>query len=341
VTLLRFLLPRTAASLVTLVGVSFLIFLIARVIPGDPARIALGPTATAEQVSELRQRLGLDQPLPVQYLTYIGGVVRGDLGPSLYTNRPVTQDLAGTFPATMELVLASATLMICIGIPFGVLAARSRDRAPDQIARLVSLLGIVTPSFVWAILLMLVFAFYLEWLPVAGRLSETMSPPPHFTGLYLLDALVAGDWAAFRDAGAHLILPAIALSLAGIGQATRLTRANVAEAYSQPFVEMERAYGISEFRVATRYALRPALIPTLTVLGLDIAAKLGSAFLVESVFGWPGMARYGVQTILHKDLNGIIGTVLVIATVFLLINMAIDLLVSVLDPRIRLGERGR
>jgi peptide/nickel transport system permease protein len=341
VTLPRYLLRRGLASVVTLIGISILIFGIARVIPGDPARIALGPTATHEQVAELRQRLGLDEPLPVQYLNYVAGVLRGDLGPSLYTNRSVGLDLRETFPATFELVLVSSLLMTGIGIPLGVIAARGRDGPVDHVTRLLSLLGVVTPSFVWAIFLMLVFSYFLGWLPVAGRLSEGMTPPAPITGLYLVDSVLRGRWDAFRDALAHIVLPAVALALSGIGQAARLTRANVAEAYNSPYIEMARAYGVAERRIAMKYALKPALIPTLTILGLDIAVKLGNAFLVETVFHWPGMARYGVQTILHKDLNGIVGTVLVIAAFFLIINAIVDFVVSLLNPRIRLGAAAR
>jgi peptide/nickel transport system permease protein len=337
VSLSGYLLRRALACVVTFAGVSILIFGIARVIPGDPARIALGPMATTEQVQQLRAQLGLDQPLPVQYARYIAGVVHGDLGVSLYTNGAVARDLRTGFPATFELILVATLLMVGIGIPLGVIAARHRDGAADAVTRLGALLGVVTPSFVWAVLLMLIFSDYLGWLPIEGRLSENVAPPPTVTGLYLVDSLLAGEPHVFVDALAHIILPAIALSLASIGQTTRLTRANVAEAYASPYVEMARAYGISECRIAARYALRPALIPTLTILGLDIAAKLGNAFLVETVFGWPGMAQYGVQAILHKDLNGIVGTVLVIAAFFLVINMIVDAAVSLLDPRIRLG----
>jgi peptide/nickel transport system permease protein len=337
----RYLLGRLVFSVVTLVGVSILIFVIARIIPGDPARIALGPTASREQVAELSQRLGLDQPWSVQYLRYVGGLLHGDLGESLYTNATVAGDLAAAFPATLELVLLSALLMAGIGLPLGLLAARYRDGPADNAARLVALLGVVTPSFVWAVVLMLVFSDRLGWLPIAGRLTEGVRPPPAVTHLYLVDSLLAGDWEKFLDALRHIALPAISLALAGIGQAARLTRANVVEIYARPFIEMARAYGLPERRISLRYALRPALTPVLTVLGLDIAAKLGSAFLVESVFGWPGMARYGVQTILHKDLNGIIGTVLVISAFFLLINLCVDMVLALLDPRIRLGVYSR
>jgi peptide/nickel transport system permease protein len=332
---------RSLAALVTFIGVSILIFGIARLIPGDPARIALGPTASAEQVVELRLRLGLDQPLPVQYLRYLGGVLHGDLGESLYTNHAVALDLAETFPATFELVLVSALLMTCIGIPLGVLAARGRDGPVDHTLRLAALLGVVTPSFVWAVVFMLIFSATLGWLPIIGRISNELGPPRDWTGLFLVDSLLQGDLPRFVDALAHIALPATALALAGIGQAARLTRANMVETYGRPYIEAARAYGLSEWRIATRFALRPALSPVLTVLGLDIAAKLGNAFLVETVFNWPGMARYGVQTILHKDLNGIVGTVLVIAAFFLLVNGVIDFLVSLLDPQIRFGASRR
>jgi peptide/nickel transport system permease protein len=339
--LIRYMIRRAVAAVVTLVGVSILIFVIARVIPGDPARMALGPMASQEQVENLRQQLHLDDPLPIQYWEYIKGVLHGDLGTSLYTNGPVAQDLMQTFPATFELILASAILMITIGIPLGTLAARYRDGILDNFSRLFSLLGVVTPNFVWAVFLMLIFAFWLEVLPVAGRLSDGAPPPPHVSGLFLVDSLIAGDWGTFKDAFAHIVMPAVALSLASIGQTTRLTRANVGESYERNYIEFARAYGVREGRIAARYALRPALIPILTILGLDIAVKLGSAFLVEAVFAWPGMARYGVNVILAKDLNAIVGTVLVIATFFLLINLAIDVIVAFIDPRIRLGVRSQ
>ncbi|MCH8183393.1 MAG: ABC transporter permease [Proteobacteria bacterium] len=316
-----------------------LIFGIARVIPGDPARIALGPTATPEMVEQLRDRLHLNESLPIQYWEFVKGVGGGDLGISLYTNRAVTTDLAQFFAATFELVLVAAFLMVVIGVPLGVLAARYRDGPIDNLARIISLLGVVTPSFVWAIFLMLLFAFLLGILPTAGRLSESAVVPASVTGMMLIDSILAGEWATLWNAAIHIILPATALSLSGIGQAARLTRANVAEAYSSQYIEMARAYAYSERSIAMKYALRPAMIPTLTILGLDFAAMLGNAFLVEAVFAWPGMARYGVQTILHKDINGIVGTVLVIATFFLIVNMIIDVVVSYLNPRIRLAAR--
>jgi len=337
----RYILRRAIAAVITLFGVSVLIFFLARIMPGDPAMIALGDTATLEQVEHYRKQLGLDQPLHIQYATYVTSVARGDLGKSLFSGGNVIDDLAYTFPATLELVLFATVLMICIGIPLGVLAGRFRDGVFDNFTRVFSLTGVVTPSFVWAVFLLLIFAYYLEVLPVLGRLSEGAKPPPFVTGLYLVDSAIAGDWKLFGDAFAHIIMPGIALSLASIGQTTRMTRANVGESYDRTYVEFARAYGFRERRIATKYALRPALIPTLTILGLDIAIKFGSAFLVETVFAWPGMARYGVRVILFKDLNAIVGTVIVIGFFFIVINLIVDIIVAFVDPRIRLGARAQ
>ena len=334
----RYILRRSVAALITLFGVSVLIFFLARVMPGDPAMIALGETATLEQVAAYRERLGLNEPVLVQYSVYVASVIHGDLGDSLYSRNAVLDDLAHTFPATLELILFSTVLMISIGIPLGVLAGRFRDGFIDNFTRVFSLIGVVTPSFVWALFLLLAFAFYLDVLPVMGRLSEGIDPPPFVTGLYLVDTIVAGDWATFRDASAHIVMPGTALAMASIGQTTRMTRANVGESFDKTYIEFARAYGFNEFRTAAVYALRPALIPVLTIMGLDIAIKFGSAFLVETVFSWPGMARYGVRVILFKDLNAIVGTVTIIGFFFIVINLIVDIVVSFVDPRIRLGS---
>lgn len=337
---LLFLLRRAVLSLVVLAGLSVLIFLIARVIPGDPARIALGPLASREQVEALRRDLRLDDPLPRQYLHYLRGVVRGDFGHSLYTRRPVAEDIRELFPATFELVLAAGLLAVVVGIPLGVLAARHRDTWVDNLVRLFAFAGVVTPAFVWAILLMLLFAYALGVLPVTGRLSPGVLPPPRVTGLVTVDALLAGDLATAGDALRHLVLPAVALALAAIAQAARLTRANVLDVARRPYIETVRAFGLPERVVAFRYMLKPALIPTVTILGLDIAALLANAFLVEAVFDWPGIGRYGVQVILRKDLNAIVGTVMIVGVFFVTINFLIDVLVGYLDPRIRLSQTG-
>ncbi|MCC5975980.1 MAG: ABC transporter permease [Rubellimicrobium sp.] len=335
--LLRQILRRVGMSLLVLWGVSVLIFAIARVIPGNPARVALGPNATQDQVDALAAALYLDRNILVQYAFWLRDLMRGDLGRSLYTNRPVTQDIAEFLPATLELIFLAAMLMIVAGLPLGILAARFRGRWPDHVIRVFSLLTVSAPSFVWAVALMLAFAYFLPIFPIAGRLSEAYSIP-RVTGFLTIDTLLAGNLHAFANALRHMVLPAVALSLSGIGQAARLTRANMIETYEKPYIEMSQAYGFPEGRIARTYAFRPSLIPSLTIIGLDIAALLGNAFLVEAVFGWPGLSRYGVQVILRKDLNAIVGTVLVIAALFLIVNIIVDILTVLLNPRIRLGE---
>ncbi|MDO6966416.1 ABC transporter permease [Rhizobium alvei] len=334
----RLLAKRLGTSLIVLIGVSLLIFAIARVIPGDPARIALGPNATAEAVAALRERLHLNDSFFAQYGYFIADLFGGDLGISLYTNRPVMDDIAQFLPATLELVIVSGIMMVLFGLPLGVLSARYRGTWIDHGVRLITLLGVSAPGFVWAVILMLVFAFFLPIFPIAGRIADSYSIPS-VSGFLLIDTLLAGNMAAFVDALRHLILPAFALALSGIGQAARLVRSNMVETYDKPYIEMAEAYGYPARRIAWRYAFRPSLIPSLTIIGLDFAAMLGNAFLVEAVYAWPGLSRYGVAVILRKDLNAIVGTVLIISAMFLLVNLIVDLLVSVINPRIRLSQR--
>ncbi|MHA1159203.1 MAG: ABC transporter permease, partial [Alphaproteobacteria bacterium] len=273
---------RLAISFIVLIGVSMLIFAIARIIPGDPARIALGPNATAEQVTNLRAELHLDDPIWVQYGFFIRDLTQGDLGKSLYTNRPVIADIAQFLPATLELVIVAGIMMVGLGLPLGILSARYRGGIIDNTIRLVSLLGVSAPSFVWAVILMLLFAFYLPIFPIAGRISDSYSITA-VTGFLTIDTLIAGEYRAFANAWWHIILPAFALALSGIGQAARLTRANMVETYEKPFIEMAQSYGFPEKRIANKYAFKPSLIPSLTIIGLDFAAMLGNAFLVEAI----------------------------------------------------------
>ncbi|WP_244519847.1 MULTISPECIES: ABC transporter permease [unclassified Ensifer] len=315
-----------------------LIFAIARVIPGDPARIALGPNATAEAIAALRDRLHLDQSFLTQYGYFLADLVRGDLGASLYTNRPVTSDIAQFLPATLELVIIAGLMMVAFGLPLGILSARHRGTFIDHAIRMVTLLGVSAPGFVWAVILMLVFAYFLPLFPIAGRISDSFTIPP-VSGFLLIDTLLAGNIRAFGNAAWHIVLPAFALALSGIGQAARLVRSNMVETYDKPYIEMAQSYGFAEKRIARRYAFRPSLIPSLTIIGLDFAAMLGNAFLVEAVFAWPGLSRYGVAVILRKDLNAIVGTVLIMSALFLIVNIVVDLLVSIINPRIRLSQR--
>jgi peptide/nickel transport system permease protein len=329
---------RIVSAAIVLVGLSVLIFVLVRIVPGDPARIALGPMATQAQVELLRQRLHLNEPLTTQYAQFFVNVLHGDFGESLLTKRPVAVDIREFLPPTIELIIYSGLIMTFGGIALGVVAARFKDRIPDHAARLVALLGVVTPGFVWAIGLMLIFSYLLDWCPIAGQLDDPLTAPKRITGLITLDSVLRGQWHTLLDALHHLIIPATALALGGLGQTARLTRGNMLEAYRREYVEMMRAFGVSERKIALRYAFRPAFVPTLTVLGLDFAALLGNAFPIELVFTWPGIARYGTEAMLQKDLNAITAVVLIIGVFFVTVNIIVDITVSYINPRIRLAE---
>jgi peptide/nickel transport system permease protein len=232
----------------------------------------------------------------------------------------------------------AGTLMLLIGIPLGILSGKYKDTFIDHIARIISLLGVVTPSFLWAIILMLLFAYLIPIFPVHERMDETLDPPKIVTGLLLIDSLLEGNFRLFRDAFSHLILPGFALALPAIGNVARLTRTNLSDVYEKQYIEFAKSYSYSEFKIATKYALKPAAIPTVTIIGLDFAFMLGNAFLVETVFVWPGLAKYGVEVILAKDLNGIVATALIITTFFLIINMFVDFIVLLLNPRITVKD---
>ena len=333
---LAFILRRLMWSVLVLIGLSVVIFVIARVIPGDPARIALGPMASQAQVDGLRHKMGLDQPLYVQYARYTDDLLHGDLGRSLLTERSVNADIAEAFPATFELVLSTVTFAVLVGVPLGVLAARRKDSWVDHLGRLTSILGVVTPSFFLAILLQLLVGYVLPVFPVSGRLSPSLHVDFGPTGLLTVDALVHGRFDILGDAVWHLVLPTLALSAATLGQIARITRSSMIDVNRQDYIEATRAFGIPERVTAFKYALRPSCVPTLTILGLEFASLIGNAFVVEMVFGWPGIASYGVRTILQKDFNAVIGVVMVSGLFFVAVNLLVDLVVAVVDPRIRI-----
>ena len=335
---LQYFLRRIFISIIVFFGVSIVIFCLARLIPGDPARIALGPFATKEMVEQLRETLHLNDSIFIQYKIFIQQLFQGDLGLSTYTKRPVLTDVISYFPATFELILMSGTLMILIGMPLGILSGKFKNTFVDHIARIISLLGVVTPSFLWAIILMLLFAFWMPILPVSERMNEMLDPPKLVTGLLLVDSLIEGNFLVFKDAFLHLILPGLAIAMPAIGNVARLTRTNLSDIYEKQYIEFAKSYSFSEYKIATKYALKPASIPTVTIIGLDFAFMLGNAFLVETVFVWPGIAKYGVEVILAKDLNGIIATALIITTFFLIINMLVDFFVLLLNPRITITD---
>jgi peptide/nickel transport system permease protein len=330
------ILRRLAWSVVVLAGLSVVVFVIARMVPGDPARMALGPTASQAQVEQLRRDMGLDRPLIVQYGRYLSGLLRGDLGDSLLTRRPVARDLRLAFPATLELVVSTIVLTTLLGLPFGVLAARYKDGWFDGVARIVSLLGVVTPAFFLALLLQLLVGYNVAGVPVTGRLSADLRFTADLTGFMTVDAILRGRPDVLVDALRHLMLPTIALAAASIGQITRITRSSMIDVSRKDYVEAERAFGLPGWLVTFKYMLRPSSIPTITILGLEFASLLGNAFLVEMVFSLPGMASYGVRAILQNDFNAVMGTVLVTGLFFVAVNLLVDVLLGVIDPRIRL-----
>lgn len=336
---LLFLGRRVLWSILVLVGLSIVIFAIARGMPGDPARLALGPRATQEQVADLNSKLGLDRPLYEQYGMFVSGLVQGDLGRSLLTERPVNDDIRDTFAATFELVLATITIAFVLGVPLGVAAARWKDKWPDNAVRIIAIVSAVTPSFFLALLLQILAGYVLHILPTTGRLPPNMAFSPDITGLMTVDAILHWRWDVFGEALRYLLLPSIALAAATMGQIARITRASMIDVSSQDYIEAARAFGVPERLRVFKYMLRPAFVPPLTISGLEFASLIGNAFVVELVFAWPGMAAYGVRTILQKDLNAVMGVVIVSGVFFVVVNLLIDLLVGFVDPRVRI--RGR
>ena len=334
---LGFIARRLVYAIVVLLGLSIVIFVIARIMPGDPARMAVGMQAPQWVVDKLRAQMHLDKPLPVQYAYWLRDAVQGDFGLSLVTQRPVMSDIIEFFPASLELVLCSGLLAAVGGIGLGVVSARRKDTWVDSVVRVFSYMGVVTPSFVFAILFILLFGWLLHVFPVIGRLSEQMKAPHLVTGLMTLDSLLAGRLDAFVDALHHLVLPSLALAMGSIAQESRITRSSMADNLGKDYITSARALGVPERVVMGRFLLKPSLIPTVSILGLDIASLFSIAFLVELIFNWPGLARYGLSAMLHKDLNAISAVVLVLGAVFALVNIVVDLIVASLDPRIRLN----
>jgi len=334
-----FLIRRLLHSILVLFGLSILIFIIARMLPGDPARLALGPFASQEQVEHLRHEMGMDKPLPLQYCTYITGILHGDFGLSFQTRRNVRLDIVHYLPATLELVIVAMVWVVVIGVPLGVLSARYKDKCLDNVMRVIAFLGVTIPAFVIGIIGQFIFSYGLGILPTTGRLSLSTVKPPAYTGLFLLDSLIAGEFGVFKDALRHIILPSFAIAMLPIGQIARITRASTIDVLSKDYIEAAKAFGIPNRYVIFKYALKPSFIPPMTILGLIFAAGLSNAFLIETVFAWPGMAKYGIRAILVKDFNAVMGVVLIIGLAFVIVNFIVDVLVGYIDPRIRIKER--
>lgn len=330
-TLLR---KRLLGLLLVVFGVSLITFTISHLIPGDPARLIAGDRASDALVAGIRHQLGLDLPLYQQYGRYVLDLVQGDLGTSIRTNRPVLEDLQAFFPATLELALVALFLAILVGVPLGVLSAVYHNRAIDQIARTLAVTGISTPAFWLGLGAIVLFYGHLGWLPGGGRLSEGLTPPSTITGFYLIDALLEGNFSLFVDALKHLILPAATLGFVTLGVISRQIRSAMLDQLGEDYIRTARAYGLSKWTVILRHALPNALIPSVTVLGLTLGDLLYGAVLTETVFAWPGMGAYVVKSIQSLDFPAVMGFAILVSFIYVLLNMAIDLLYRVIDPRI-------
>jgi peptide/nickel transport system permease protein len=319
------------------VGVMALVFVLSRTLPSSPVEMMLGAKPSAGQIAQARHELGLDQPLYIQFGRFVAAAARGDLGHSLRTGRPVVEEIAQRFAASTELVTLALLLAIAVGIPAGVLAAVRRGTAVDHAARAISVSLVAIPVFFLGTLLQLVFYGELQWLPLQGRIDSGVlegAPLPSVSGLYLVDALLAGNGAALRSAASHLALPVITLASASLATVFRVTRNVMAEVLQTDYVRTARAYGLSRARLYFVFALKAALVPLLTVIGLTYGFLLGGSVIVEFVFDWPGIGGYVVESVVSNDFPAVIGVTLLVSTTYLLINLVVDLLYHLLDPRL-------
>jgi peptide/nickel transport system permease protein len=331
----RLILRRLVFMVFVLWGVTLITFFLARVAPGDPARLIAGPHANAAALANIRRIYGLDKPLVTQYVRYMTDLAHGNLGQSFVTRRSVVTDLADYFPGTVELAVSALVVGSILGLLVGVASAMRRNSAVDVGGRFLAIAGLSMPAFWLAMLFQLLFYSRLGWFPFGGRLATGVVAPPHVTGLYTVDSLLSGQWSTFVDALRHLVLPVATLSLAEIGLMARIVRTSMLEVLGEDYVRTARAKGLSGSRVLFRHSLRNALLPAVTVLGLEVGLLAGGVFLVETIFAWPGLGRYAYDAIRASDYNATMGVTLLIALVYVGMNLLVDLVYLVLDPRIR------
>ena len=315
----------------TLFGLVLIVFAVSHVIPSDPVRVMAGENAPAEQVQALRHKYALDLPLPEQFLRYVGDVASGNMGTSLFTQRPVAEDLWSRLPATLELALYAIVIAVVLGVPLGVVAALRRNSLLDHVVRLATITGLAMAAFWLAILLQLLFAMWLGVTPVQGRI-DGWGPDP-ITGFYTIDAVLRGDWETLGQSLRYLALPVLTLALPAMATIVRFTRAGVLNVMSSNFVFYQTAMGIPRRRIVWKYILRSALIGTLTQIGLIFGNLIAGAVVVETVFDWPGLGSFAVNSILQSDYNAIMSFTLFVGVVFILVNLLVDIAQAVLDPR--------
>jgi len=334
---MMFVWKRLLGTVPSLLGVIVLTFFISRALPGDPAAFFAGPAANAASIASIRATLGLDRPLPEQFLHYVTDLVHGNLGHSLTTGQPVLTDLFERLPASLELSAFALLFAVGLAIPLGVWAATRVNGPVDHVCRALVTVSAAFPTFFVGLLFVYVFYFLLGWAPQPiGRLNEiAFSPPPHVTGAYTVDALIAGDWVVFRATLAQLVLPAISLGLFALAPIARITRAAMLEALGSDFVRTARASGLPVGKILITYAFRNVLLPVSSVLGMVFSFLLGSNVLIEQVFGWQGVGAYAVSAVIASDYAAVQGFVLMMATLYVLLNLAVDIFATLIDPRVR------
>lgn len=329
-----FIVKRLFLMVIVLFGVATIVFFITHIIPADPVGAILGGNAPIELVDQMRHQLGLDKPVYMQYIDYMAGMVKGDFGVSLKTNRPVMVDIVEFLPATIELAVASILFAVVVGVILGVLSAVYRNRPIDHFSRVFSILGISMPIFWLGLLLLLFFYFKLGLLPGTGR-HGLFVVPPKITGMVLLDSLIAGEWSVFLDGLRHIIMPAFALGYASAASIARIMRASMLDILRQDFIRTARSKGLSRRIVILRHALKNALIPVVTIIGLSFGSLLSGAVLTETIFSWPGLGRYIVNALLVLDYPSVTGGTLFIAFIYSVVNLVVDISYATLDPRMR------
>ena len=332
--MIHFLVRRLLLVVPALLGLMVLTFVLVRVVPADPAATLAGENSSRQQIEEIRAKYGFDQPLYRQFVIYVGQVLSGDLGNSVFSNRPVSADVRRTLPATIELTFVALFLATLIGIPLGTLAAVRHNGALDHIVRIATVGGLAVASFWFAIMLQLFFSMELEWLPLRGRIGVNIGAPANVTGFFLIDSLVEGRLDRLASALRHIALPAVTLALPALATIARFARVGVLDTMQRDFVQYETAIGYPHRRIVWVYVLRNSVITVITQIGLLFGALISSAVAVEAIFDWPGIGSYAVQAILAADYKAILAVTLVVGVIYALVNIAVDLVQGLLDPRV-------
>ncbi len=334
--LLSFVVRRILSLIPTVFGISVLVFLMIHMVPGDPAEMMLGERAPKEALEQLRKQLGLNEPLYVQYGLFLSRLARGDLGRALRTNEKITKEIAERFPATVELSIAAMIFAVTLGMLAGIISATKQYSVFDYSSMVLSLVGVSMPIFWLGLILMIVFSVHLGWLPLSGRLSYNIQLET-VTGLYIVDSILTGNWPALKDAVWHIILPAFTLSTIPMAIIARITRSSMLEVLRQDYIRTAKAKGLSPTMVHYKHALKNALIPVITVIGLQFGILLGGAILTETIFAWPGIGLWLLNAVYARDFNAVQGGTMLIATTFVTINMLVDILYAWVNPRIKVS----